>query len=515
MMTVAKLCLRLVALLATLSLAQAEAIPPRTALVIGNADYSYGPLKNPLNDANAVAKSLGEAGFNVTVKTNADQEDMEAAIRSFGKQLKAKGGVGLFYFSGHGAQIKGENYLLPVGDSIKDVEDIKTGAVTATGIVDAMAKAHNDLNIVVLDACRNNPIDPNGAHGLSRIDSNASLFVSYATSPGSVALDGTGNNSPYTKYLAQSIAAPNLSIEDTFKRTLKGVYVETHGEQTPWISSTFFGDFVFRPDGIQPAAPEASESSSQDEAAAPDESESAGQEESEDQSASTEEDNGEEQSAESEDQSPEAVGPTAMLRVPDSNRIISGPPIVLTGVYHVEGTNPDGSHYRGMLTLAQDKDDFTLTWWIGKDVFHGSGHFAGKMLVVNWGDKTPVIYSFGKDGALDGEWADSTATETLVPAAVAAPEESEPAEGLYKVSGKNPDGAAYEGTVDLSKQGKTYVLKWTVGESSYEGKGTLDDNLLTVEWGNATPVVYALSKDGSLGGLWEAGKGEETLTPED
>ena len=92
-----------------------------------------------------------------------------------------------------------------------------------------MAGAHNGLNIFILDACRTNPFDPNGAHGLSRIDSNASLFVSYATSPGAVALDGAGHNSPYTKYLSEWIATPNLSIEDTFKRTLKGVYVDTHG----------------------------------------------------------------------------------------------------------------------------------------------------------------------------------------------------------------------------------------------------------------------------------------------
>lgn len=106
--------------------------------------------------------------------------------------------------------------------SLTSAEEIKSGSVSATEIVNAMASAHNGLNIFILDACRTNPFDPNGAHGLSRIDSNASLFVSYATSPGAVALDGAGNNSPYTKYLSEWIAAPNLSIEDTFKRTLKG-----------------------------------------------------------------------------------------------------------------------------------------------------------------------------------------------------------------------------------------------------------------------------------------------------
>jgi len=178
-MRVPQACLGFVALLGVTVLVRAEGPPPepRTALVVGNADYSYGPLRNPINDAEAVAKALDQAGFEVTLETDADQAKMEQAIRAFGDELKAKGGVGLFYFSGHGAQISGENYLLPVGGHIAGPEDIKTGAVTATEIVDAMATAHNDLNIVILDACRNNPIDPNGSRGLWRIASNASLFV--------------------------------------------------------------------------------------------------------------------------------------------------------------------------------------------------------------------------------------------------------------------------------------------------------------------------------------------------
>jgi len=108
-----------------------------------------------VNDAEAMAKALDEAGFDVTVTTDADQAAMEKAIHAFGAKLKAKGGVGLFYFSGHGAQISGENYLIPV--SLTSAEEIKSGSVSATEIVDAMASAHNGLNIVILDACRNNP----------------------------------------------------------------------------------------------------------------------------------------------------------------------------------------------------------------------------------------------------------------------------------------------------------------------------------------------------------------------
>jgi hypothetical protein len=454
--------LRVFALLATLAVAQAQAPEPRTALIIGNADYSFAPLKNPINDADAMASALEGAGFKVIKETDADQAKMVGAVREFGAELKKRGGVGLFYFSGHGTQIDGENYLLPVGEEFSSLEDVKRGSLTALAVVDAMASGRDDLNIVILDACRNNPIDPNGAKGLSRIDSNQRLFISYATSPGLTALDGDGNNSPYAKYLYQSIDAPNLDIEDTFKRTLKGVYVETKGQQTPWISSTFFGDFVFRPLGkTQPKA----EENEQEEASPPEE-----------------------------DAAPETID--------------------LAGVYRVAGTNPNGSKYRGMVALTQNKDQFNFTWWIGKDVFRGSGHFAGKMLVVNWGDKTPVIYTFGDEGALDGEWADGSASETLEPVANAAPGDIALSEGTYKVEGKNADGSAYEGTVEIERQGKSYHLSWAVGSSSYEGTGKLAGNLLTVDWGSSTPVVYALGKDGGLIGLWDAGKGEETLTPE-
>jgi Caspase domain len=443
-----KILLSIVALLSVAFLARAEGPPPgpRTALIIGNADYSFAPLKNPINDAEVMAKALEGAGFKVIMEKDADQAKMVEVVRTFGAELKRRGGVGLFYFSGHGTQIDGENYLLPVGAQFASLEDVKRGSVTALAVVDAMASAHSDPNIIILDACRNNPIDPNGAKGPSRIDSNARLFISYATSPGLTALDGAGNNSPYAKYLYQSIDAPNLDIEDTFKRTLKGVYVETKGEQTPWISSTFFGDFVFRPTGEPPSAAEEAEEDAPEEAAEPQEAE------------------------------PKTID--------------------LAGVYRVEGTNPSGSKYRGMVALAQDDDQFNFTWWIGKDVFRGSGHFAGKMLVVNWGDKTPVIYAFGDEGALDGEWADGSATETLELVANAAPGDIALSEGSYKVQGKNADGTDYEGTVEIERQGKGYHLSWEVGSSNYKGKGTLAGYLLTVDWGSSTPSFMLWGRTG-------------------
>ena len=476
-----RLGLNVIALAATLAIAQAEAPPPRTALVIGNADYSFAPLRNPINDADAVAKSLEEAGFNVILAKNAGHAELEKAVKELGDELKSKGGVGLFYFSGHGAQIEGENYLIPAGNEIADFDDVKTKSLTGTEIVDAMSAAKNDLNIIILDACRNNPIDPNGSKGLSRIDSSASLFVSFATSPGAVALDGAGNNSPYTKYLATSITEPNLNIEETFKRTLKGVYVDTHGEQTPWISSTYFGEFVFRPTDAGSA--EAPSPGPAEEPEAP------------------------------VDVHGKLQGALLSLSRPSAAAQEGTPD--LAGIYRVNGTNPNGSKYRGMVALTQDKDQFDFTWWIGKDVFHGTGQFAGRMLVVNWGDTKPVIYSFAKDGTLDGEWADGSGGETLEPVASAAADEVELAEGAYGVEGRNPDGKGYKGTVEIEKDGDEYHVSWKVGDSAYEGTGTLEGNLLTVEWGSATPVVYALADDGSLKGLWDAGLGEETLTPDE
>ena len=117
-----------------------------------------------------------------------------------------------------------------------------------------------------------------------------------------------------------------------------------------------------------------------------------------------------------------------------------------------------------MVALTQDKDQFDFTWWIGKQVFRGTGHFAGRMLVVNWGDTKPVIYSFDKDGTLNGEWADGSGGETLEPVASATADEVEFAEGAYEVAGRNPDGGNYKGTVEIEKDGDEYHVSWKVGE---------------------------------------------------
>ena len=476
-----------VSILLCVWVAVAHAAEPRTALVIGNAAYGTKPLSNPVNDATDIAVALRQSGFEVILKTDADQAGMTEAVRTFGATLQRKGGVGLFYFAGHGVQIGGDNYIIPVGVGLASENDVRTRTVNSADVLKAMAAARNPLNIVILDACRDNPFSggERGTRGLARMESNSILFLSLSTSPGAVALDGDGRNSPYTKHLVRALNTPGLTIEDTFKRTLKGVYQETQGQQTPWISSSFFGEFVFR-SGPAAAAPVVS--------------------------------------AVTPPASPAPAAPPATAPAPapviaarpaqPSNPLLrQGQAPTLGGLYRVTGTNPNGSRYSGMLTLTPRQGGYDFKWWIGRQVFAGSGQFAGRMLVVDWGQKHPVIYTMGGD-RLNGEWADGSASEDLALFARAAETSVPPPAGRYRVAGRNPNGSRYTGTVSIGVQGGSYQLDWRVGSSGYRGSGTLVGNLLTVDWGSSTPVIYALGPDGRLTGLWDAGRGEETLTPE-
>jgi hypothetical protein len=187
----------------------------------------------------------------------------------------------------------------------------------------------------------------------------------------------------------------------------------------------------------------------------------------------------------------------------------------ITGVYRVFGTNPNGSRYCGMVSVALSGKDYEFKWWIGsRQVLNGKGRLVGRMLVVDWGATNPVmIYTLGNDGRLDGEWADGRATETLDVFAPAAADPVPCLDGRYQVSGRNPNGSTYSGTVTIINEGSRYRLNWSIGTRGFRGTGTLNDNLLTVNWGSATPVVYAVSADGTLRGLWAGGNAEEILTP--
>jgi uncharacterized caspase-like protein len=223
---------------------------PRVALVIGNSTYTSGPLKNPVNDATDLSANLKKFGFVVTLKKNANHQEMEDAIREFGDQLR-KGGVGLFFYAGHGVQIGGRNYLLPVGTRINKDTDVKFQAVDTEIVLAEMGNAGNTLNIVILDACRDNPFGKSfrtASRGLAIIsDAPKGTFITYSTSPGKVAADGSGRNSPYTESLIRHMRTPGLQIEDVFKEVRKDMGRKTGGQQVPWELSSLEGQFYFLP----------------------------------------------------------------------------------------------------------------------------------------------------------------------------------------------------------------------------------------------------------------------------
>jgi hypothetical protein len=221
----------------------------RLALVIGNSAYQTTSLKNPLNDAEDMAATLRNLGFKVILKRDADQRTMEDAIRYFGRQLR-KGGIGLFYFAGHGVQVGGRNYLMPVDARIESESDVKYEAVDAGRVLGKMEDAENQLNIVILDACRNNPYARafrSDQSGLARMDAPTGSLIAYATAPGEVAADGPERNGVFTKHLIKHMMTPNLTIEQVLKRVRINVARQTNGRQIPWESSSLMGDFYFNP----------------------------------------------------------------------------------------------------------------------------------------------------------------------------------------------------------------------------------------------------------------------------
>ncbi len=221
----------------------------KVALVIGNAAYEAAPLRNPLHDARAMARVLSEVGFTVIERENLTQKDIRREVQAFGQQL-LKGGVGLFYFAGHGMQVNGRNYLIPIGATIEHEKQVEYEGVDAGVVLGEMEHARNRLNIVILDACRDNPFARSfrsGVQGLASMNAPTGTLIAYATAPGSVANDGQGENSVYTGELVRSMLNPGLKIEDVFKQVRSAVRESTQGKQVPWESSSLEGDFYFKP----------------------------------------------------------------------------------------------------------------------------------------------------------------------------------------------------------------------------------------------------------------------------
>ncbi len=232
----------------------------RLALVIGNGAYREAPLKNPVNDARALANKLRTLGFEVMLGENLGQRDMNRLVARFGERL-AGHDVGMFFFAGHGIQIKGKNYLIPIDAQIASENSARAEAVDVDTILDQLSPS--PLNVVILDACRNNPFERRFrgvSGGLAQMEAPKGTLIAYATAPGKVALDGDGANSTYTTALLKVLGEPGLPVETVFKR-VRGEVVQMTGDmQVPWEASSLTGDFFFATRSL-PAKPAASTSS--------------------------------------------------------------------------------------------------------------------------------------------------------------------------------------------------------------------------------------------------------------
>jgi len=220
----------------------------RVALVIGNASYLTGPLKNTVNDARAMAMTLESSGFEVMLHENVtNQNEMKKVVREFGLKLKT-GGTALFYYSGHGMQVKGFNYLIPTQAVMNIEQEVEYEALDVGFVLAYMESAKADVNIVILDACRNNPFARtfrDTKQGLSSIVAPTGTLVAYSTAPGSVASDGEEKLGLYTKSLLGHMQRPGLKVEEVFKAVRAEVLKKSNGYQTPWESSSLVGNFYF------------------------------------------------------------------------------------------------------------------------------------------------------------------------------------------------------------------------------------------------------------------------------
>lgn len=247
------------ALGAALLASPAGATPERRlALVIGNDSYkSLKRLDNGANDARAMERELKAVGFEVILKVNAGRKEMHTAINEFGGKL-ASGSVGLFYYAGHGIQSAEKNFLIPVDADLQSEDDLVADAIDVGRVMQTMEAARNKLNIVVLDACRDNPLPKggrSGARGLAVVQAPTGALVAYATGPGKVAQDGDkGGNGVYTGELVKALREPGLKLEDVFKKAGNGVMEKTAGKQVPWTQISVLGDFYFRPPVVNAVA---------------------------------------------------------------------------------------------------------------------------------------------------------------------------------------------------------------------------------------------------------------------
>lgn len=242
----------------------------RHALIIGNSGYQYAsPLKNPKNDSTDIAEALDDLFFDTTLLQDATKSQIEQAVSEFLENLKEEGGVGLFYYAGHGVQLQGDNYLVPVETNLGSDREIMHQSYNIANLLSGMRQIKTATNIIILDACRDNPfkniIAKNGSRsvgggegrglkklvkidtGLSKLDAPPNTLIAFATAPGRVALDGEGENSPYTTKLVESMQRTGLTIGQVFRQVRADVVDQTDGDQIPWESSSLIQEFYFKP----------------------------------------------------------------------------------------------------------------------------------------------------------------------------------------------------------------------------------------------------------------------------
>ncbi|MEW6265758.1 MAG: caspase family protein [Thermodesulfobacteriota bacterium] len=222
----------------------------RVALVIGNAAYRTSPLTNPANDAEDMATALNRIGFTVIKRLNVDRPKMMAAVREFGDKIK-RGGVGLFFYAGHGLQVDGENYLVPVDADVQRKYDVDVTCLKASYVLGAMEEAGNRLNIIILDACRDNPFRGfrSTNRGLAQMNAPVGSILAYATAPGSVASDGTDRNGLYTAKLLKHLTTTNLSLLELFMNVRKEVKLASQDKQIPWETHSLTESYYLVPTG--------------------------------------------------------------------------------------------------------------------------------------------------------------------------------------------------------------------------------------------------------------------------
>lgn len=224
----------------------------RVALVIGNSAYKDSPLPNPVNDASDIAATLRTLGFNVTLVKDATKRQLENALTAFSRNA-ANADVAMFYYAGHGIQTKGINYLIPVDANPGSEADVPYECTDANRVLSNLEASGSKLNIIALDACRNNPFGRSwhrggGSRGLSMMDAPVGSLIAFATSPGDVAADGAGRNSPYTSALLSELRIPGQSLETIFNHVARKVFESTDRQQRPWyLSSIYQGQFIFNP----------------------------------------------------------------------------------------------------------------------------------------------------------------------------------------------------------------------------------------------------------------------------